>query len=618
MTQKASSTCYACVEFFVLLLLLSHAQQTHAQQSAYYPSFLLLNNWVNQSVWISTGIPVPNSTLNGIPSYPPSIRNVFDGKLGLLNMSVVFKKFQTIKAFLGMNNSVSLVSDIGAISVYYPPNTTCFIVLSKLTRPIFAEVLFGKHLVSVNRKEFTQALPSVYLFSNSSYVYTPTNVSFSLGFGVHYLEVCLDHSSQMSVEELLNYDEHQVSRWLSESLKPAIPKSLLKEYYLSLLLLVDDQNPYYGFFAASPSPVYLYAWVRDSEFSALALELSGHTREALKFWTWLANAPRLQGYWYTRYDFYNAKPDYSYALPELDSTALFEIGVYQYYEVTHDKRFLDSMLVSLNECVSYQLKQIEGSAYALLPEDLSVWEDRFAYHFWTEAFNDLGLKDAIALYKLLGINTISLQSSENSLNLSILEHFWNNGFFASALTQSVVFSNGTSTATLEVLPPALDSSTLLPVAFGYIQPSSQMAKLNAKHVTKELKVDGGLARFPGDDYHYTQYLYDSTSEDPPWAITTLFQAIFEEKLGNYSEALALLRWCAQHSEQGLLPEAVDPNSGAPLPTTSPLTWSSAMFVIASLGLPKQEKPQFIWLGIIITFAILLYIVKRITKKSLKD
>jgi len=38
-----------------------------------------------------------------------------------------------------------------------------------------------------------------------------------------------------------------------------------------------------------------------------------------------------------------------------------------------------------------------------------------------------------------------------------------------------------------------------------------------------------------------------------------------------------------HSQHGLLPEAVNPKPKYPLPTTSPLTYSSTMFVIVALS-----------------------------------
>ena len=120
-------------------------------------------------------------------------------------------------------------------------------------------------------------------------------------------------------------------------------------------------------------------------------------------------------------------------------------------------------------------------------------------------------------------------------------------------------------------------------------------------VVNVLLVNGGLARFPDDDYHYDYALYDSTAPDPPWVITTLFLAMYYEDVGNSTGALQLLSWCVEHSQHGLLPEAVDPRLGYPLPTTSPLTWSAAMYVMAAINYkPKQ--------GFVLTIIMLLAVV----------
>ncbi|MEM3972699.1 MAG: glycoside hydrolase, partial [Saccharolobus sp.] len=66
------------------------------------PSYLLLNNWVNQSIWIITGIKVPNPQLNGFPILPPSIENLYV-KNELLNFSVNFI-MSTENAYLTLNN----------------------------------------------------------------------------------------------------------------------------------------------------------------------------------------------------------------------------------------------------------------------------------------------------------------------------------------------------------------------------------------------------------------------------------------------------------------------------------------------------------------------------------
>ncbi|MEM3221788.1 MAG: glycoside hydrolase family 15 protein, partial [Saccharolobus sp.] len=560
------------------------------------PSYLLLNNWINQSIWIITGIKVPNPQLNGFPILPPSIENLYV-KNELLNFSVNFI-MSTENAYLTLNNSVILSSNEGNITILMPPYSPYILILFNIVSRLEVTISTNATISKVSQYR-------IFLLSNSSYLIQNHKVIFNLSKGIWFLEIGVNAKPVNNVSTLINLNNKEVSQWLNESKIPKLPNSLLKEYFLSLLLIKDDQNPYLGDFAASPSPIYLYSWVRDSAFSAMALQDAGHYRSALKYWLWLSNATQLQpGVWYTRYNFYNGEPDTNFGIPELDSIGLYELGVYDFYNLTGNITFIKQVLPIINESVKYQIEQINQNKYHLLPPDLSVWEDRLAYHFWTEAINDLGLLSVAKIYKVLGLNYSLILREEELLNQSILKYFWNNNSFASAMGTSVVFENGKSETILSPEAPSIDSATLLPIDMGYLPFTSNYSLTNFKTVVKVLTVNGGLARFPNDLYHYSEYLYDSTGPSPPWVITTLFEALYLEGLGKYSDAL--LYWAYNNSQHGLLPEAVNPasNDTYPLPTTSPLTWSSAMFVIVSLSY-KQENSVNLIIPLMIVITVLV-------------
>lgn len=573
------------------------------------PSYLLLNNWINQSIWIITGIKVPNPQLNGFPILPPSIENLYV-KNELLNFSVNFIML-TENAYLTLNNSVILSSNEGNITILMPPYSPYILILFNIVSRLEVTISTNATISKVSQYR-------IFLLSNSSYLIQNHKVIFNLSKGIWFLEIGVNAKPVNNVSTLINLNNKEVSQWLNESKIPKLPNSLLKEYFLSLLLIKDDQNPYLGDFAASPSPIYLYSWVRDSAFSAMALQDAGHYRSALKYWLWLSNATQLQpGVWYTRYNFYNGEPDTNFGIPELDSIGLYELGVYDFYNLTGNITFIKQVLPIINESVKYQIEQINQNKYHLLPPDLSVWEDRLAYHFWTEAINDLGLLSVAKIYKVLGLNYSLILREEELLNQSILKYFWNNNSFASAMGTSVVFENGKSETILSPEAPSIDSATLLPIDMGYLPFTSNYSLTNFKTVVKVLTVNGGLARFPNDLYHYSEYLYDSTGPSPPWVITTLFEALYLEGLGKYSDAL--LYWAYNNSQHGLLPEAVNPasNDTYPLPTTSPLTWSSAMFVIVSLSYKQENSVNLIIpLMIVITVLVLALIYYLMRRKHL--
>ncbi|MCY0860671.1 MAG: glycoside hydrolase [Sulfolobaceae archaeon] len=614
--------------FLFLFLLISSLfivtpsiAQSYNRAFSYSPSYLLLNNFEDDSIWIVTGIPEPNPILNGFPIYPPSIRNFYLGGYGLLNLTLNMN-ITTEIAYLTLNNSVVLESKQGNISIMTPPYTPYILLLFNANSTTEFTLITNESVVEVRHGEIEiKGVPEVFIATNVSYTTKAHEVIFRFVKGYWFIEMGLGAKPYFNISNLVMLNNKRVEEWLNESIKPrGLPQQLVNEYYLSLLVLKDDQNPYLGTFAASPSPIYLYSWVRDSSFSAIALQEAGHYSSALKFWLWLSRAQQLQpGVWYTRYDFYSGVPDTSFGIPELDGIGLFEIGVYQYYNLTGNLTFLREVLPELNLSVKYQLSQINTSRFHLIPQDLSVWEDRMAYHFWTEAFNALGLQAVARIYKALGLNSSAIILAENELNESIIKYFWyNNSYFASALGTSVLFTSSGAQTVLVPEPSSVNSATLLPIDMRFLPSNSPYAEGNFQTVLSSLTVNGGLARFPGDLYHYSEYLYDSSGPEPPWIITTMFEALYYEEIGQYPQALNIMEWAYEHSQHGLLPEAIDPHYGNPLPTTSPLTWSSAMYVIVALNYKPSamvnNELHYIVAGVLIV-AILASSIALTRKKS---
>ncbi|TRM79435.1 glycoside hydrolase [Sulfolobus sp. A20-N-F6] len=595
---------------------------SYQRSLSYSPSYLLLNNWKDESIWITTGIPIPNPQLNGFIPYPFSIRNLYIGKHGILNFTLSASNLSVSSAYLTLNNSVVIESMQGNLSIIEPPYSPYLLILFSINSTFQIKLTSNTSIISINKTSLliNASLP-IYVLSNITHLVKKSEIDFVIPKGKTFIEISVNAKPNENVSQLLSINFDRVKEWLNKSKIPnGLPKVLLNEYYLSLLLLKDDQNPYLGTFAASPSPIYLYSWVRDSAFSAIALQEAGHYESALKYWLWMSKAEQIQpGVWYTRYDFYNGKPDISFGIPELDSIGLYQIGIYQFYNLTKNMTFLREVLRTLNLSLLYEIKEINSSKFHLLPQDLSVWEDRSAYHFWTESLDDLGLFDSAKIYEVLGLNYSLISREEYVLNQSIIKYFWyNNTYFASALGTSVIYENGKSVTTLSLEPPAIDSATLLPIDMGYLPVNSAYAASNFNTVINKLTVNGGLSRFPDDLYHYSEYLYDSSGPSPPWIISTLFEALYYEQRGNYAHALNLLYWAYDHSQHGLLPEAIDPNYGNPLPTTSPLTWSSAMFIISSLSYKPNivvNSPLFLPIITVIILIIVIIIITIFRKRS---
>ncbi|BDC18685.1 glycoside hydrolase [Acidianus sp. HS-5] len=585
MTKKIKTR--AMIFFIVLLFLIPHyyyyfsyASSKNCYINPYYPSYLLLNNWRNLTVWIPTGIQVINRELDGFPLYNASIRNIALEDKGILNL-IVCLGVKTKEAYLQLNNTV-LIKCNNTVCIVLPPYTWYLLLLVNVKTPFNVTIESNSNWTSqanYYRNNIT------WLATNSTVITMKTTAIISFQErGMYYVELSLFTAPCNNISHLTTLNNNEVKSWLSKSEIPKyLPKSLLSEYYLSLLVIKDDQNPYLGNFAASPSPVYLYSWVRDSSFAAIALQESGHYSSALKYWLWMANATCMyNGTWYTRYNFYDGKPCIGFGIPELDSLGIFEMGIYNFYNLTHNTSFINEIKPRLCKIIRFQTYEVLKNKFHLIPEDLSVWEDRLAYHFWTEAFNDLGLY----YMEKLGFN---VSYEEKLLNMNIIQHFWRNGYFVSALGQSVLYEESGAVIVLCPMPPDIDSSTLLPLDMGYLPLNSNYSEQDLKAVVSNLTVNGGLSRFSDDLYHYSQDLYDSCEQSPPWVITTMFEALYYARIGELNSSIKLLCWAYNHSQQGLLPEAIAPVKGYPLPTTSPLTWSSAMFVIVSLNLHEQKE-----------------------------
>ncbi|MCL4372741.1 glycoside hydrolase family 15 protein [Candidatus Parvarchaeota archaeon] len=545
-------------------------------------SSLLLSNWVNNSIFVYTGINNSEVGLYG----QPFISDIMIGKYGLLTDKLYFLDGNTKNVTLKLNNEIMLNRNDSTDLISTPFGSNSIIIEQNSTGlDSFLFQLKGKNEYSLDNSTVTVGNnPKIYIYSpnsafNASVNANYTNITIN-NKGDMYIIISFSQFNETNVSKVLIANGVYIKKWLYSSNNISLGGSFLTQYYTSLLLLKDDQNPLTGEFSASPSPIYLYAWVRDGSFAAMSLQDAGHINSAEKYWVWMKSVQKSDGTWYTRYNFWTSAPDTSYGIPEYDSVGLFQIGVSSLYNITHNLTLIMQFLPVINRSLQWEELNINKSK--ILPQDLSIWEDVMAYNFWTQAMDLIGMKDSVALLNSLKENSSKINYYSNILNNTIENDFYNGSFYGEYVTPSELYVNGTGQL---VFTPTMiaDSSSILPIAFGLISLNSTQAKNDITAMINSLDIEGGLARFTGDTYHYTLSLRDSSGPMPPWIITTLFLAYYDEKDGNYSGAFNLMKWSIQHSQDFLLPEAIDPNHGNPLQTTSPLTWSSAMYIIAALN-----------------------------------
>ncbi|MGC8569789.1 MAG: glycoside hydrolase family 15 protein [Caldivirga sp.] len=553
-------------------------------------SYLLLSNWVNMSSLISTGFPIFGlSQSGGLVTMPTSLRWLMVKGIGLINVSLYVENLGNVHgSYLTLNNTVVVRGVNGWVEFMMPPYANTILIIQNSTVPLsyIIETIGNYSYGPIKDGVVIIGKPNITIYSpGASFSISVTGKSIQVlvkTSGFNYIELTINNYPT-PLQYLLRMNSERVRSWLMESRRPNLSGCLLNEYYLSLLLIKDSQSPVTGGFAASPEPIYLYTWVRDSSFAAMALQESGHYGSAAEYWLWMAKVQNNSGTWFTRYSFFNGDPDYGYGIPEYDSVGLFQIGIYQYYKLTHNESFIGAVIPALNKSLNWEYRAINNNG--LIPQDLSIWEDLYAYNFWTQAVDLDGLVASYMLYSELGYNASWILTMISKLNNTLQHDFYVNGCYVRALEPSEVYYQGKTRLILVPSSVIYDSSIILPIDFGLLNPSSNRAVKAVDCVISNLwnsKV-GGLARYSNDIYHYAAYLYDSSGENPPWVITTLFLALYYEEVGNYTASLNLLNWAVNHSEYGLLPEAIDPNYGNPLPSTSPLIWSASMYVLTALN-----------------------------------
>ena len=557
-----------------------------------YPSYLFMNNWKNSTVWVFTGIPDSYIDLYG----SLSLKDIAYNGVKLPASININTGNESIYSKLTGNNTILVRQNHTSECIIYPPFANQFVVRQNSSVPFTDSFnIAGKYNYTITDSYLiVNTTPSFMIFFDaSSYHVIRTNASLTLNLsynsGTSYIDAGYGIISRMHYSQMMSLDNERVASWLQNSSRIDLKGSFLETYNMSLLLVKDDQNPCDGEFIASPSSLYLYAWVRDGSFAAISMQDSGHINSAVKYWDWMASEQgneSANGTWSTRFNFWNGQPDLSWTNPEYDSVGTFLIGLADLFRITDNKTLIEGYLPAINKSIAWEEGEI--SSNGLLPQDYSIWEDNYGYNFWTQAVDSLGMNETYRMYENLGISFPGLEQNATVLSENIMKYYLqkDDTMFAEYLTPVI------GDKQVPYLPVDIyDSSSILPVALGFINPNSSLAHKIVKSDEMNLTVCGGLARYYGDTYHYEGYPSDSSGPMPPWIITTMFEAYYDEAVGNNTGAYSLLGWAVNHSQSGLLPEAIDPNYGTPLPTTSPLTWSSAMFILVSLNYNTTRAPS---------------------------
>jgi glucoamylase len=341
---------------------------------------------------------------------------------------------------------------------------------------------------------------------------------------------------------------------------------IVRRSLLTLKLLTSETH---GGIIAAPSmePEYRFCWPRDATYVAYAFDRCGYYGEAKRFYKWCTKAQELEGGLYQRY-YIEARlkgPCWSSQIDEI-ATVLWGMG--KHYELTNDIRFVRSNWNCISKAAEFLCNQVSRTDG--LVETVGLWEERFGSHTYSNAAIYGGLKKAAALAGAIRQNNFSAEWDEAAASLkeSLLNLAWDAN--VNRFIKTVAPRNEN-----------LDTSLLsLTYPFEVLSADDGRIKKTAADIESAFTFrTGGLGRYPSDQYYGGN----------PWILTTLWLALYYEKLGDLAKAEQLINWALNHStELGLLPEQVDKQTDVPI-SAIPLAWSHAFFVLATLDLNEAKK-----------------------------
>ena len=382
---------------------------------------------------------------------------------------------------------------------------------------------------------------------------------------------------------------------------PASPEAIVALYRRSLLvfkLMADEQT---GAVIAAPEfdPAftacggYAYCWGRDAGYITVAMDLAGYHDLAAAFYRWAQSAQEPEGWWMHRH-YASGHWGPSWGLLQVDETGSILYGMAVHARLHGGEAFAASVWENVRRAADWLVGHVGSSGLTCRAYDL--WEERVAELTYSTAAVAAGLKAAAELALMVGEAEAAAcyAAAAESLRAALLREGVRDGRFLRGRYLEV--SEGEYLAALaagrlvrqrlgpKALPvyelaedPILDTSLLgISTPFGVVGASEPVMAATAQAVLESLWAApaGGLKRYEGDRYR----------DGNPWILTTLWYGLYAADSGDFETARQMLDWAVlRQNGAGLLPEQIDPVTGAPA-WVVPLTWSHAMFVLLALRL----------------------------------
>ncbi len=399
-----------------------------------------------------------------------------------------------------------------------------------------------------------------------------------------------------------------------------LPGAVVDLYRRSLLILRTHVDGDGAIIAATDSDIvrfardtYCYCWPRDGAMVSHALDLAGYESPSLKFFEFCADRLTDRGYLLHKYTatgdlgsswhpWIGARPENGAFAPQSadvagmhdapagfeaqlpiqeDETALVICSLWRHFERWRNVESVRGLYGRLVKKAARFMTRYRDRATGLPGPSYDLWEERRGISAFTCGAVVGGLDAAANFARAFGESAIATEyaTAAEEIRNAMGRHLFRPelGRFARQVT---VEPSGNVVA-----DPTLDSSLYGVFAFGAFPATDPRVASTMAAVRTGLACRtevGGMARY-FDDY-YQQVSRDlATVPGNPWLICSLWcaqhtvaSALTRSDLGAAREVLSWVE--GKKLASGVLPEQLDPHTGAPL-SVSPLTWSHAAFVI---------------------------------------
>lgn len=436
----------------------------------------------------------------------------------------------------------------------------------------------------------------------------PANGSFTLYFWIVASETyrqageLLDDLLTKGPEHILETTKDFWSAWLGQVQVsfPNLSEKAKDLFYDSLLVMRAHSDNRGGILASADSgnvqyggDTYAYVWPRDACFTAWTFDLAGFYDVAKRFYLFANDVLTEDGYILHKY-----QPDHSLgsswhpwvkdgkrqlAIQE-DETAILLIGLWEHYVRAKDLEFIESIYNSLiKKAADFVIRYKDVHTDLPLPS-YDLWEEKYGISTFTTSVVYGALMSAGHFAKTLGKeeDVQRFYSEAESFRKSMMLTLWNENeksFF------KLIDENGNKEKTV-------DASGFYGVfRFGVVAPDDPRMKeafsnLKAK-LGKGIAI-GGFARYESDAYNNV----GGEATGNPWFVITLWLSQYKiaiaRSISDLEEVASDIEWVAKFSKSGMLPEQLNPYSGAGISAT-PLTWSHSEFVRSVIEYEKKLK-----------------------------